>query len=281
MLARAKALAPLSSVDFARLCDLLYTHTGMQFDEAKRYYLDRRVADRMVQTGTETFAEYLSQLRTRPEEIQHLINSVTVNETYFYREEHQLACLSKSILPEVALTKKPGDRIRIWSMPCSSGEEPYSIAIWLLENWHLVDAYNVEIVGSDIDTDVIEQARGARYAPRALARLPEAIVNGYFSATEDGQRQLIADLRESVSFSRVNMMDEASVSAMGTFDVIFCRNLLIYFDDAARERGIQSLFDILRPGGFICLGHSETMSRISDRFLTRRFEDAIVYQRPR
>jgi chemotaxis protein methyltransferase CheR len=164
-------------------------------------------------------------------------------------------------------------------MPCSSGEEPYSIAIWLLENWPLVDAYNIEIVGSDIDTAALDQARAGIYGKRALSRLPAALVDSYFEPCGRGRWQLIADLRESVRFSSVNLIDEASMRAAGRFDVIFCRNLLIYFDDASRRLAADRLFDRLNPDGFLCLGHTESMTRISDRFAAARFPDAIVYRR--
>ncbi|MDB5535470.1 MAG: chemotaxis protein CheR [Devosia sp.] len=280
MLARASALPPLSAADLATLCDFLYARTGMQFGEAKRYYIDRRAADRMAERRVKSFADYLAILRMEPGEAEQLINSFTVNETYFYREEHQLACLSQSILPEIIRSKGPGDRIRIWSMPCSSGEEPYSIAIWLLENWALVDAYNVEIVGSDIDTDIMAQALVADYGQRALMRLPPALIERYFVPSDGGRMRLIEDLRESITFTPANIMDPTAMARQGRFDVIFCRNLLIYFDETARMRSVHTLFNSLVPGGFICLGHSESMSRISEQFITRRFADAIVYQRP-
>lgn len=277
---QANALEPLRAGDLAKLCEFLYARTGMQFGESKRYYIDRRVADRMAERQTSSFADYFALLRTDGDEAEKLVNSFTVNETYFYREQHQLASLSGSILPEIIKSKKPGDKIRIWSVPCSSGEEPYSIAIWLLENWSLVDAYHVEIVGSDIDTDIVARALDARYGRRALARLPPELVERYFAPAEYGQVRLIEDLRESVIFTAVNIMDPASVARHGAFDVVFCRNLLIYFDEAARIRCMQSLFNSLAPGGYICLGHSESMSRISERFITRRLPDGVVYQRP-
>jgi chemotaxis protein methyltransferase CheR len=272
---------PLSPNDLQRLCAFLYARTGMQFNESKRYYIDRRVADRIAATDANSFSAYLSKLQSDPAEAEKLINSFTVNETYFYREEHQLRCLSQDILPEITATRRPGDKLRIWSVPCSTGEEAYSIALWLLENWRMVDAYHVEIVGSDVDTRVLNEARHGRYGARALARLPAHVLETYFEAEAGTQRQIIRDLQESVIFSQVNLIDAQSVAANGTFDVVFCRNVLIYFDDASRQAAVQNLYGQLNPGGFICLGHSESMSRITDRFEMRRFEDAIVYQRPR
>jgi len=212
-------------------------------------------------------------------EAEHFINSFTVNETYFYREDNQLRCLSRSLLPEIVRDRGPGDLVRLWSVPCSTGEEPYSLAIWLLENWALVDAYNIEIVGSDIDTRVLAEAAVACYGERALSRLPPDLVGRYFEAN-GGRQQIIKDLRESVKFTEVNLMDATAMARQGRFDVIFCRNVLIYFDDASRLAASHNLFTSLNRGGFICLGHSESMARISDSFLVRRFDDAIVYQRP-
>jgi chemotaxis protein methyltransferase CheR len=272
--------APITPDELKRLVDFLYRRTGMQFAANKRYYIDRRVAERMAATGFASFAEYFSLLRGNAGELEIFINAFTVNETYFYREEHQLRCLSNALLPIVIAGKMPGDLVRIWSVPCSTGEEPFSIAIWLLENWPLVDAYNIEIVGSDINTRALAEARGGHYGERSLSRLPPALVEDYFRRLPDGGWRIIWDLQESVSFTAVNLIDAESMAAHGQFDIVFCRNVLIYFDDASRLAAAHNLRQSLRPGGFLCLGHSESMTRINDEFETCRFEDAIVYRRP-
>ncbi len=164
-------------------------------------------------------------------------------------------------------------------MPCSTGEEPYSIAIWLLENWPIVDVYNIEIVGSDIDTEALQAAARGRYGARALSKLPRDILDTYFEPEGDGHREIIRDLKESVKFTATNLVDWEAMAAQGRFDIIFCRNLLIYFDEASREVVAQNLYDALHPHGFLCLGHTESMSRISGKFTARRFPEAIVYGR--
>lgn len=269
----------LSADELRRVSDLLYRWTGMIFGEKKRYYLERRLADRMRRTGSGDMRAYLSRLLAEDAEREALISAVTINETYFYREDYQLAALSNDILPEIARHRRPGDLIRIWSMPCSTGEEGYSIAIWLLENWPLVDAYHIEIVGSDIDGCAVTAACEGLYGERALARLPAGARQAYFEPATRQQHRIIEDLRESVTFSQVNLIDAASVGAAGRFDVILCRNLLIYFDDAARQVAAAHLHAALHPGGYLCLGHSESMARIDDRFSMVRFDDAIVYRR--
>jgi len=274
------ALPHLTPEELRWFCEFLYARTGMLFGESKRYYIERRLGDRLRITASATFAGYFARLRADPAEAARVIEAFTINETYFYREDHQLRCLSQDLLPEISSRKSPGDKIRIWSQPCSTGEEAYSIAIWLLENWAMVDAYNVEIVGSDIDGAALAAAQAGRYGARSLARLPAAAQEAYFEPARRGARTLIEDLRESVIFTEANLVDRASMAANGAFEVIFCRNVLIYFDDASRARAADNLFASLAPGGFICLGHTESMSRIDDRFQMRRFADAIVYQRP-
>ncbi len=253
----------------------------MIFTEAKRYYVERRAVERMTASQSSSFEAYFGRLRSDEQgEIEQFVNAFTVNETYFYREEHQLACLTTDLLPARLKTKPPHEPIRIWSVPCSTGEEPYSIAIWLLENWQLVDDHDIEIIGSDIDTDAVALAREGVYGKRALMRLPPHVVARYFTATEDESWQIMDDLRQSVRFTRANIVNRAETKTHGQFDVIFCRNVLIYFDDLSRRTAAENLFENLLPGGFICLGHTESMSRVSPLFDVARFADAIVYQRP-
>lgn len=271
----------LTEDEFRKLCEFLYRRTGMIFTETKRYYVERRVVERMVATSADSFSSYFTRLRANlGGEIEQFVNAFTVNETYFYREDHQLKCLTSDLLAQRILDRKHGDAIRIWSVPCSTGEEPYSIAMWLLENWSLVDNYEIEIVGSDIDTKVLEIAREGIFGKRALMRLTPEIITTYFSQLDEFRWQIIEDLRDSVRLGPVNIVEQNETRPYGQFDVIFCRNVLIYFDDASRRIAAENLYENLLPGGFICLGHAESMSRISPLFEVARFADAIVYQRP-
>jgi chemotaxis protein methyltransferase CheR len=271
----------MTEEEFRRLCDFLYRKTGMVFTEAKRYYVDRRVNERTAQTGATSFASYFARLRSDVnDEIAQFINAFTINETYFYREDNQLHCLTADLLRERTKNRSPDETIRIWSVPCSTGEEPFSIAMWLLENWPQVDSYNIEIVGSDIDTRVLEAAAEGLFGKRALMRLSPALIEKYFVPEGPDHWRIVEELRQSVRFSPVNLVDPASTRPNGQFDVIFCRNVLIYFDNASRRVAAENLYENLLPGGYICLGHSESMSRISPLFEISRFTDAIVYQRP-
>ena len=271
----------ISSEEVERFCDFLYRRTGLSFSESKRYFIDRRLEERIAATGSPSFQAYFSLLRADADhEIEYLVNSFTVNETYFYREDHQLQCMTSNLLGSIVGQKPPGSTIRIWSIPCSTGEEPYSIALWLMENWPQVDSYNIEIVGSDIDTRALKAAAEGIYGDRALMRLSRTIVDRYFKQVADGKHEIDEGLRNSIEFTRANVIDATDMARYRDFDLNFCRNVLIYFDDASRRQAAENLYDCLRPGGYICLGHSESMSRISPLFGVCRFPDAIVYQRP-
>ena len=277
----------ISDAEFQALQDFFYRNTGIVFGDSKRYFVDRRLIDRMAATGADSMRTYLTRLKYQDpagQELQLLINAMTVNETYFYREEYQFRCLVSSILPEVVVSRPRYEArpISLWSLPCSTGEEPYSLAIQLLENWSEVDKHDIEIFASDIDTGVLQQARAGVYDDRSVQHLSAALKARYFIHTAEGRWRVIHDLRDSVDFSLVNLSDRADMARhAGRFDVIFCRNLLIYFDDVSRREAAEALFDALRPGGFLCLGHSESMSRISALFTVRKFPDAIVYQKPK
>lgn len=271
----------ISADDFQRFREYFYRRSGIQFEASKRYFVDKRLIDRIQATGCSGFRDYFAMLRFEASgrEWQALVNEMTVNETYFMREDYQFECLVQSILPELVARKRLGEPLRIWVMPSSSGEEAYGIAMFLLERWPQLKDWDVEIVSSDIDTRILGQAQAGLYSQRAIQQLPAAWLQKYFTREEGGWR-ICPTLREAVAFTRVNLNEPAEVAAYRDYDVVFCRNLLIYFDDTSRRQAAESFFDVLRPGGFICLGHSESMSRISSLFRIRKFPKAIVYQKP-
>jgi chemotaxis protein methyltransferase CheR len=270
----------ISQEQFLKFREFFYRKTGIQFEDSKRYFVDKRLIERINATDSGNFRNYFVTLRFEAsgEELQTLTNLMTVNETYFFREEYQFKCLVNSILPEITTHKKDNSPIRIWSMPSSSGEEAYSIAMYLLEYWSGINLWDVEIISSDIDTKILDQARRGYYSPRSVQNLPKDLLVKYFRHIGDGY-QISDDLKQAVEFTRVNLMKPADVRGYRGFDVIFCRNLLIYFDDLSRRQAADTFFDALNPGGFLCLGHSESMSRISSLYQVRKFSDAVVYQK--
>jgi chemotaxis protein methyltransferase CheR len=272
----------ITDADFLKFRDFFYRKTGIHFDDAKRYFVDKRLVDRIEATGAEDFRSYFMALRFEAKggELQQLVNVMTVNETYFFRESYQFDCLVNSLMDEVLLRKRPGERIRIWSVPSSTGEEPYSIAIYLLERWPAIHAIDVEILSSDIDTTVLEAAQRGVYSQRSVANLPAAYLQKYFRRKGEYEWEISRDLVSAVEFSRVNLTESRDTRAFRDIDIVFCRNLLIYFDDLSRRVAAEAMFDALNPGGFLCLGHSESMSRTSSLFNARRFPDAMVHQKP-
>lgn len=271
----------VSEEDYKKFCEFFYRKTGIFFDESKRYFVDKRLAERVEANGAKDFRTYFIEMRFATDgiELQALINCMTVNETYFMREDYQFKVLAETVMDEIVWLKRSADPIRIWCIPSSTGEEPYSVGISLLEGWAGIQDHDVEILSSDIDTAVLEKARTAKYSARSLMRLSEQHKQTYFTRVGDDY-QLINDLREAVSFSHCNLSDDSETKKFKNIDVIFCRNLLIYFDDASRRVAVQNLYDSMSPGGFIFLGHSESMSRMSSLFKLRKFGSVIIYQKP-
>lgn len=271
----------ISEDDFDKFREFFYRKTGIHFDRSKRYFVDKRLVERVLKTGHDSFRSYFAFLRFQAsgEEFQILVNLMTVNETYFFREAYQFQCLVGAILPEILQRQRRQQAIRIWVIPSSTGEEAYSIAMYLLENWPQISDWDVEIISSDIDTGVLETARAGLYSARSVAQLPLSYLQKYFEPSGDGY-QICDALREAVTFTRVNLSDREDTRAYRQFDVIFCRNLLIYFDDVSRKAAAETFYDALNPGGFVLLGHSESMSRISALYKVRKFPEAIVYQKP-
>ncbi|ELD6122080.1 protein-glutamate O-methyltransferase CheR [Vibrio cholerae] len=271
----------ITDTDFCRFRDYFYQKTGIFFENSKRYFVDKRLLQRIELTEHQSFRGYFTYLRFQAsgEELQAVINALTVNETYFFREISQLESLVEEVLDDI-VRHRPCELIRIWSMPCSSGEEPYSIVLFLLEHWPKLEQVDIEIIASDIDTGILQKAAQGIFSARSVKNLPNSSLNKYFSLRADGSYQLIDDIRQSVRFTQTNLNNRAEVQKLGAMDVIFCRNLLIYFDDISRRNAVESFYEQLNPGGVLFLGHSESMSRISSIFHVKRFRKSTGYYKP-
>ena len=268
--------------EFVWFRDFFGRKTGIYFEDNKRYFVDRRLTARMQATGHKSCLLYLRfvQFQASQSEFQRLVNAMTVNETYFFREDYQLIALVDGVLDDVRKRKRPGESIRIWSMPCSTGEEPYSIAIYLLEHWPGMAEADVEIIGSDINSAVLDSAREGVFTDYALRSTPPSIVAKYFKQVSDTTHKLVPEIREAITFTQVNLSNPDETRSYRGFDIVFCRNLLIYFDSASRREAVECLYGALNPGGYVFLGHSESMSRISSLFTISKAADALVYQKP-
>lgn len=271
----------ITNAEFERFRDFFYRKTGIRFEDSKRYFVDKRLVERIKKTNSNSFRDYFTSMRFQAsgEELQQLINIMTVNETYFFRESHQFDCMVEELLDEIVRTQNKTE-LKIWSVPSSTGEEPYSIAIYLMEKWPGINHVDVELLSSDIDSSVLEKAKAGIFNERSVQNLSPALRKKYFNKTEFGLYQATDDLRSCVHFSKVNLNEQKDMQKYRDIDLIFCRNVLIYFDDYSRRNVAEALYDALSPGGYIFLGHSESMSRISSLFKIRKFKDALAYQKP-
>lgn len=279
-------VAGLADADFTRFAEYFYKRTGIHFAAGKRYFVDKRIDTCIRNSAYDTFASWFAALRMsdKGDMLQELINQLTVNETYFLREDYQFDAMLSTVLPAVLTARGGLNRIvgpvKILSLPCSTGEEPYSIALRLLEEWEHIDHVDVEIHGADIDSEVLAKAAHASYGERSVQRVPKSWLSKYFVAVGAGRFQVDEGIRSAVTLHKMNICDTAAMRAFRDFDVVFCRNVLIYFDELSSRRAAENLYGALRPGGYLFLGHSESMSRISPIFTPTRLAEGLVYQRP-
>lgn len=270
--------------EFRYIREYIYEKSGLYFDDTKKDYLEKRLLIRMNQLNVQSFIEYYYKLKSDNNgEFNMLAELITTNETYFFRNIPQLNTFSYHILPEL-LTRKAnaGDfKLKIWSAGCSSGEEPYTIAIILKERLEYLEDWDIDIYGTDISNRVLELARIGAYFPRSLMDTGKDIKKKYFSY--DALKNMYTinqDIKDMVKFKHINLFDEGQMAFFKNIDIIFCRNVLIYFDEDSRKRVVERFYDALMPGGYILLGHSESMLRITRAFEMLRMGDDIAYRKP-
>ncbi|OGU05568.1 MAG: chemotaxis protein CheR [Geobacteraceae bacterium GWC2_58_44] len=270
----------LTDEEFRLIRDLIYNHCGLFFDSDSKYLLDRRLLARLAHHNLSGFREYYQFLkydRRKDEEIADIMDILTTNETYFFRESFQLRAFTEEILPELKLLKQRDQTLRIWSAGCSTGEEPYTIAMLMLE-LDCFRGWRVEIVGSDISQRVVQHARKGIYGKSSFRCTEERYLKRFFTQTEGGYR-ICDEVRELVTISHMNLFDANRLALLGRMDVIFCRNVIIYFDQDSKKRVIQSFYDMLRGGGYLLLGHSESLMNVSTAFALKHLKNDMVYQR--
>lgn len=270
----------LSDEEFRLIRDLIYNHCGLFFDQDSKYLLDRRLLARLAHHNLPGFREYYQFLkydRRKDEEIADIMDILTTNETYFFRESFQLKAFTDEILPELKALKQRERTLRIWSAGCSTGEEPYTIAMLILE-LQSFKGWRVEIVGSDISQRVVQHARKGIYGKSSFRCTEERYQQRFFTPAEGGYR-ICDEVRELVTISHMNLFDANRLALLGKMDLIFCRNVIIYFDLESKKRVIQSFYDMLRPGGYLLLGHSESLMNVTTAFALRHLKNDMVYQK--
>ncbi|MBI3622000.1 MAG: protein-glutamate O-methyltransferase CheR [Nitrospirae bacterium] len=272
---------PLSDEEFALLHELIYQHCGLRFDSQNKSLLESRLQSRLRHCQCASFRDYYLYLRydrRREEELAECIDLVAVHETYFFREINQLQDFVRELLPE--FMKKPNQprTLRIWSAGCSTGEEPYSLAMLLLDEPSL-RGWDINIIATDISPRVLQQARRGIYRESSFRVMDPNYLSRYFEPAPGGMK-LLEPPRQPVTFLCLNLFDQHRQGLIWGMDFIFCRNVMIYFDAAAKQRVAELFYDKLNPGGSLLLGHAESLLNISTAFQLRHLSHDLVYQKP-
>jgi chemotaxis protein methyltransferase CheR len=276
-------MSDLSVEQFQSLSRTIYQKLGLHFDDKKMYFLKSRVAKRMATLGIDDPRAYIFMLSYADPagiEMQALANLVTTNETYMFREYEQLQSFANYCLPEVLSAKQArGERtLRIWSAGCSSGEEAYTLAMILQEVFPQAQSWDCEIVASDVDENMLRKVAEGRYGHRSVHEAPAEYRDKYL--VQDGDAYVVRRRTAAlVQPLHLNLHDRMAMRAMRGFDFIFCRNVLIYFDDLSRAAVVDHFYNALNRGGYIFLGHSESVGRVTTAFKLVRQEEHLVYMK--
>jgi len=277
----AEKVIPLSEDVFRLIRDIIRDYCGLYFDDSSRYLIEKRLSRRVKNHHLSDFRDYYRFIRydkNTEEELSAIMDILTVNETYFFREQNQLKAFSQEILEELKAVNKDRKSLRIWSAGCSTGEEPYTITMLIKEKGNFSD-WDIEIHGSDINQRVLQSARKGVYRKNSFRATEPYYLKKYFLEENDGFR--ISDsIKKHVNFSYLNLLDSHKIRFLGKMDVIFCRNVLIYFDNASRKRVIENFYDRLAGGGYLLLGHAESLMNISTAFNLKHLKNDMVYQKP-
>jgi chemotaxis protein methyltransferase CheR len=276
--------AELSEEEFRLLRDFVHERFGLFYDESQRASLRGRLAPRLALLGLTSFEDYYRYLRFAPEraeEQQRMVSHLTNNETYFFREQPQLQVFASEILRSIRERKAAaGERsLRLLSVGCSTGEEPLTLAMIVFDSGQFVWGWDVRVTGLDVDEAALEKARRGLYHQNSLRALTPPLLERHFTRVEGGVRAKDG-VRRSVGWRAGNLLEASSYEGLAPLDAIFCRNVLIYFSDAAVQRAVTLFHEQLAPGGYLLLGHAESLARVTSTFRPIRFQGAIVYQRP-
>lgn len=271
----------MTDEEFRLIRDQVYAYCGIYLPESVKYLVERRLQPRLAFNGLESFRDYhrLLKYSDSAAEFDEIVERVTTNETYFFREAYQLRAFTDEVLPELTANVAPRDRIRVWSAGCSTGEEPYSIAM-LLEEAAAAHGHQFDIFGNDISKKVLRSAREALYRPSAFRQTESYYIERYF-AKEGSHYRLNEEIRNKVTFGHMNLMDKKALSLVGNVHALFCRNVMIYFAKESREELLETFYKKLRPGGYLFLGHSESLINLSTEFELVPLQNDIVYRKPK
>ena len=278
----AKAVDPV----YRQIRDLVYKTSGIYKAEEKLYLLADGCGRRMKQLAARTPREYWDLLNAEPSrdaELRELLNEITIGETCLFRSQAQLDALRKVILPEIVAGKanQITRRLRIWSAGCSTGEEPYTLAMNMLEeSERLLKGWKVEILATDLNDRSVETAKAGIYGDYALRNTTDYYKRKYFSILDEKKLEVRPEVKKLITFSRLNLQDDSRMIFMKGMDLIFCCNVLIYFDAASKSSVITHFFSNLNFGGYFFLGTSESLMKLNDEFHLIHFPGTIAYWKP-
>ncbi|HEY6944506.1 MAG TPA: protein-glutamate O-methyltransferase CheR [Candidatus Acidoferrum sp.] len=268
----------LSEHELSEIRMLIEERTGICFDESRERFFSTRVREHLRAKGLQRGTDLLRSMRKSNVEYEALLERLLTQETSFFRYPGVYEAFEKRVLPELHVKKfwKNPRTLRIWSAGCSTGEEPYSIAITIADSLSFADSWNVEILATDVGRQALKHAERGTYSGRSIASVTEKQLANHFSAVDGGQ-QVKPRLRKMVSFAQMNL---ASPVYLGRMDAIFCMNVLIYFSEERRRVLVQRFYETLEPGGYLFLGHSESISKMPVKFQAIVLNDCILYRKP-
>ncbi len=261
--------------DFEEIRSRLYSHAGIALSDYKKDMAYNRLVRRIRELGLSGFSDYFNHLEENPDEFGQFINALTTNLTSFFRENHHFEYLKNTVFPDLA--KEGKRKVRIWSAGCSMGEEPYSIAITCREAAKDLSQWNIKILATDIDSKVLQTASAGIYGLERIENIPREYKSRYFKKGKGsfaGQVKVSHELRNMISFKELNLMKDWPMN--GPLDVIFCRNVMIYFDKETQLNLLNRMAELLKPGGLLFVGHSESPFRLTNRF---KLIGQTIYQR--
>lgn len=268
----------LSESTFREIRDYIYEKSGIYIADTKKYLIENRLSRVLQEKNMSSFEEYLKIIKysSNGTDLSRLFDAVTTNETYFFREPHQLSVLVDEIIPQVGRHIGRGQSVRIWSSACSTGEEPFSISILLREKTSL--QRETQIFASDLSQGALESARTAIFNSYSVRNVSPRHLARYFAPF--GQAYALnKDVQKSVRFMKANLMDRMELKQLQGMDIIVCRNVLIYFDARSKQRAVSNLYDNLNPGGYLIIGSSESLHNVTRAFRPVVINKVVTYQK--
>ncbi|MEM6459313.1 MAG: protein-glutamate O-methyltransferase CheR [Planctomycetota bacterium] len=272
----------MTQTQFETLRKIVYDRAGIHFQDTKKYVLESRLARRLEELEFDNFDQYLVFLTTGPyqlDEFQEMFNRITINETSFFRNEPQLTQFENKFLPELLEKRRATKTLRVWSAACSSGEEPYTLAMILHRSLGIrLSDWKIEILGTDISEKVLNTAQAGRYPHYAIKSTNPMVLSRYFKQ-EGREYQLDPEIMSMVHFEKLNLKDTYAARRFGTFDVIFCRNVMIYFDEPMKKSCVQMFHKQLADDGTLMIGHSESLRNLGVAFTQLNVPQAFAYEK--